>query len=110
MKTTMLIMFPNGGSSEHTLELAEDPGLDKLRALVLPYLDGGRWEHVTVLYKGKRACMFVDDESVAKGLPPNPKATAIYRAAWLSQHPNDDPESLPAIYGPAVCFDRQVWW
>lgn len=109
IKTTMLILFANGGSSTFTLELAEDPGYDRLRALAGPHIDGD-WEHVTVLYQGKRADMFVDGESVRKGLPPNAKATEVYRAAWMAQHPGANPEELPAIYGPAVVFDRQVWW
>lgn len=35
-------------------------------------------EHVSVLWKGKKAHMFVDEEGRAHGLPRNNKATRIY--------------------------------
>ena len=38
-------------------------------------------EHVSVLYKGKRASMFVHDEGAIIGLPINEAATKIYWAA-----------------------------
>lgn len=33
----------------------------------------------------------------------------VDRANWLDQFPNEDPESLPAIAGTAIVFDRIVW-
>lgn len=75
----------------------------------MPLLDGGDLEHVSVLFGGRRADMFVDDRGIEKDLPRNEAATAIYRANWLSRHPGADPESIPAIYGLAVLFDRIVW-
>jgi len=108
--TIMTIIFANGGTSEHPIDLPQDPGYDRLKALVDPHLDGGRLERVAVLHDGHACDMFVDDESIAKGLPKNRKATAIYRNNWLTQHPEDDPDDLPAIYGPAVLFSRRVWF
>jgi hypothetical protein len=66
-------------------------------------------EHVSVLFEGKPADMFVDENGHAKNLPRNEAATAIYRAYSLRQHPNTDPESLPFIAGTAVLFDAPVW-
>lgn len=86
------------------------PGLAMLRELVEPKLDGARLEHVTVLYQDRRGDMFVDERSALRDLPRNEHATSIYRAATLRDRPETDPESLPAIYGPAVVFDRQVWF
>lgn len=49
-----------------------------------------------------------------KGLPRNEAATAIYRRATILGRTaikyDGDPETLPAIYGPAVLFDRRVWF
>jgi 2,3-bisphosphoglycerate-independent phosphoglycerate mutase len=38
-----------------------------------------------------------------------PEATQIYRANTLKNVPGVDPESLHAIYGPAVVFLEKVW-
>lgn len=72
-------------------------------------LDGAQYEHVTVLHEGEYRDMFVAEDSRRGGLDRNEAATAIYRNNWVSRHPNVDPESLEAIYGPAVLFDVKVW-
>jgi hypothetical protein len=46
--------------------------------------------------------MYVDALATPKGLPRNEQATRRYRADWLSTHRGCDPETLPAICGPAV--------
>jgi len=86
------------------------PSLADLKKAILPQLDGAEYfEHVTVLFEGGPADMFVDEIGHRKQLPRNELATAIYRAAWLDEHPTDHPESLPWIAGPAVLFGRRVW-
>lgn len=97
------------------------PSLRDIKIVVLPLLDRGDGvprdlEHVSVLFQGERADMFVDEVGVNDGLPRNDLATDIYRANWISQHPanalraNFDPESLPHIAGTAVLFrGRRVW-
>lgn len=102
------IMRP--GVEAEVREIALPTAYPAIRELITPLLDGGGLEHVTVLHDGQRADMFVDDESVGKGLPRNEAATAIYRNNWLTQHPDAEPESLPAIYGPAVLFSQRVWF
>jgi hypothetical protein len=73
--------------------------------------DGAEYpEHVSVLFKGAPADMFVDETGVLKGLPRNEAATAIYRANWLKQHPEQDPEALPHIAGTAVVTGRRIWF
>ena len=84
--------------------------VDALRAVVEPMLYGGRLEHVSVLHEGRPTDMFVGEDSAYAGNVRNDKATKIYRANWMDQHPTTDPESLPAIYGPAVLVDRRVWF
>lgn len=40
----------------------------------------------------------------------NDEATTIYRAAYMAQHPDHDPEGLPYIAGTAVLFRDRVWF
>ena len=54
----------------------ESPTFDKMKEFL-----GGHSEHVTVLYKGKRASMFVHEFGRILGLPRNAVATEIYFAA-----------------------------
>ncbi|WP_434712975.1 hypothetical protein NMA58_08290 [Rhizobium sp. YTUHZ045] len=86
------------------------PNLDGLRKAIEPHLDGQKLEHVAVLWHGRRCSMFVGETSTIDGRIRNVEATAIYRNNWLSQHPETDPEELPPICGPAVLFDRNVWF
>lgn len=80
-----------------------------LKKVLDPFFFGRHWEHVTVLFEGRRADMFVDECGVLDDLPRNDAATAIYRANWLIQHPNADPETLPYIAGVAILFEKVVW-
>ena len=90
-------------------------GYHKIKGLVEPILgDGEPLEHVTVLWQGKRADMFVSELGhmalTDRGpLPRNDRATDIYRTNWMTQHPDQDPESLPTIAGTAILFHRIVW-
>lgn len=68
----------------------------------------GRLEHVSVLFNGKRADMFVVEDS-AGNLPVNELATKIYHASSLSRNPTADTSSWAKIYGSAVVFDERVW-
>lgn len=103
---SLLIMRPS--RPDETREVSAD-GYRALRPTLVELLDDGQPEHVAVLHEGKRADMFVDEESAGR-LPRNDAATAIYRNNWLTQHPSDDPESLPAIYGPAILTSERVWF
>ena len=108
--TTFTGMPILGRPMKVTVGLPRAPGLDALRLVVEAMVYGGRLEHVSVLHEGKPTDMFVCEDSAYFGNPRNDKATKIYRANWMDQHPKDDPESLPAIYGPAVLADRRVWF
>jgi hypothetical protein len=92
-----------------------EPGYDLVRAVVEPHLGGEPLEHIAVLHNGARRDMFVSELgtialTTRPPLPRNERATAIYRAAWLARHPECDPESLAWIAGPAVLFERRVWF
>ena len=110
---TVYHVIPEIGSTRSivTETLPERPNLNQLRQIIEPHLDGERLEHVTVLWNGRRTDMFVGENSAINGrMIRNVRATEIYRNNWLTQYPDTDPESLPAISGPAVIFDRRVWF
>lgn len=112
MKTTMTIMFANGGTSEHPLpDFPQTPDYDRLKALIEPHLNGDSLERVSVLHPDYGPSdMFVGEMSAINGQPLNPKATLIYRNNWLRGHAHQAPDSFPAIYGTAVQFNRRVWF
>lgn len=112
MLTGALILLPDGTRAEGFVDLPEEPSrYSEIRAAIRALLVLGKAypEHVSVLHESKRADMFVHEDGHGDGLPRNEAATAIYRAAWLRDHPADEPETLPWIAGPAVIFDRIVW-
>lgn len=116
--TGYTIFHPNGVIGSGTIDWPHDPGYEAIKRLVTPLLGGTFLERVTVWltadYRpgndGRYADMFVDDEGAVKQLPRNEAATTIYRCNWLTQHPKTEPESMPAIHGVAVLFDRRVWY
>lgn len=110
MNTKYTVIRPDGTEQTHQIKLPAAPTLQTLRSLIVPHLDGGDLEQVSVLHNGKGTDMFVDEEGLLKRLPRNDKATAIYRAHYLNQHPGIDPEQLGFIAGTAVIFDRRVWF
>ena len=110
MQTKFWVYQPTGEIEEKLADMPEDPGFGRLDAIIRPLLNGADLEHVSVLHDGRRADMFVDDMGVLKKLQRNEAATKIYRANWLAHHPDANPENLSAIYGPAVLFERLVWF
>jgi hypothetical protein len=109
MLTKMIVMVPGAAPREAMGDLPDEPGLDELRTLLTPLLNGGEMEHVSVLYRGRAADMFADENGVEKRLARNEEATAHYRRCSMYLEPEADPEQFPAIYGPAVLFERKVW-
>ena len=111
MDTKYHIYRPGAAERETvTADLKSQPSYDDLNAIIRPLLDNQFLEHVSVLFNGKRADMFVDELGANKGLPINAAATDIYRAAWMKRHPRAEPLTLPAIYGTAIVFNRIVWF
>lgn len=120
MKTCICIMRPDQPHESRELDLPGKPGYAGLKDLLKPLLDGADLERVAVLadFSGgtdyQPTDMFVDEMGTLKRLPRNEAATAIYRRATMmgrSGAPKPkDPEDLPAIYGPAILFDRRVWF
>jgi hypothetical protein len=116
MRTFYEIITVSGMRLEREVEWPKEPRYELIRDLVCPLLGGGfePLEHVSVLHNGARADMFVSEigrqATTERGpLPINSVATDIYRANWMKQHPECDPDTLPTIAGVAVLFDRIVW-
>lgn len=111
MKVELYVYTP-GVAEPKTVEAefkSGEPTLRELRAVFCPLIGGNcSLEHVTVLFNGKRADMFVDEMGIARGLPPNAAATEIYHAAAKAQgrHAPD----APLIYGVAVLASRRIWF
>jgi len=109
--TRVTVFSPIGTETSLVFDLERDPGLDKIHEIVDPHLlPKADFEHVSVLFGGQPCDMFVDEMGHMKGLVRNEKATEIYRAFWLKQHPETLPDSLDWIVGPAILFHRRVWF
>lgn len=76
---------PDGTEEHH--DTPGEPSLDEMQKFV-----GGFIELVTVLYKGKKCHMIVNENGIAEGLPVNETATEIYYAASRARgvEPTDD--------------------
>jgi hypothetical protein len=115
-RTDYIAFFPDGSTRSGFVQWPRNPGLALIEQLVLPLLgDGEPLEQVAVLYKDRPADMFVSeyghlDHGTRGPLPRNDAATDIYRAHWRGNHPNDDPDTLPWIAGPAVLFTNRIVW
>jgi hypothetical protein len=109
--TKYRVFEETSGFADHEILMAKKPAYEDLRRLIEPHLGGASLMHVRVLCPvlGDWTDMFVDDMGALKRLPRNDAATTIYRNGFLSRNPNDDPEKLPYIAGPAVVFMRRVW-
>lgn len=109
-ETRALILRPGYRPRGVLYELPAVPSFGQLQKVLKPVLCGDL-ERVRVWHEEKYLDMFVDDDSIAKMLPPNEAATAIYRANVLAhQKPTPDLKTLPFVRGPAVLFYRQVWF
>jgi hypothetical protein len=128
MHVDALILRPGKNQERKAIFFPKsEPSLDDLRAVILPMLDGAELEHVSVLadfdyetgltsikVNYQPLDMFVDEEGAIRGLPRNDRATRIYRHASvermdISQRP-ELVAMMPVIYGPAVLFNRRIWF
>lgn len=109
--TTFHVYRPAAEKREtHTVMLVSEPSYDEIKAVVGPYLEDGRMEHVSILFNGVRSDMFVDEDFNEKGLELNEEATKIYHASSLQREPEADTSDWPKIRGVAVVFDRRIWF
>ena len=107
--TKYRVIPETGHFADHEIMLEKKPVYADLRGVVEPHLGGANLMHVPVLLLGAWTDMFIDEMGALKRLPRNDAATTIYRNGFLSKNPDDDPEKLPYIAGPAVVFFRPVW-
>ena len=108
MQTAYQFIPVTGQPETFTAQLPKAPGYTELEKHIRPLI-GSDFERVAVIFNGKQTDMFVDDCGRLKALPLNRAATDIYRAGALLKEPTRRPETLAAIYGPAVLFARPVW-
>ncbi|WP_298800042.1 hypothetical protein [uncultured Devosia sp.] len=117
MKTRIRVIRPGQPDEVQEHDLPREPSYEKLAALIEPILGKGHWlERVSVLadFDGgenhQPTDMFVDENGHYLQLPFNREATRIYRRAYLKRHPHHDPAEMPHVVGPAILFDRRVWF
>jgi len=116
IKTRLRLIRVDGTTQEETRELPPEPTYEQLRRYVQPLIGGGWMERVRVFIAFDQGGtpgyldMFVDEASAISDLPVNWPATEIYRNNVMHHEPGTNAEGLPAIYGPAVLFDRRVWF
>ena len=118
MLTKVKLIAVDGTETLEELNLPAVPSYEHLKRIVERHIDGW-FERVAVwdnFGEGKMRGldMFVDEIGLIKGLPRNEKATKIYRAAnqagMSAVPPMKNPELLNVIVGPAVLFNRPVWF
>jgi hypothetical protein len=115
MNTGYRVLYPDGAVLHAAINWPDKPCRSQVEFLVEEILGPGEVAlHVEM--PDDRRDMFVsalghlrlnDDDS--DGVPFNPIATSIYRANLMRARPGTDPETVPAIVGTAVVFDRVVW-
>lgn len=111
MLTTYTIFRANGERETHSVELPQDPGLERLEAIVLPVLGANNWmERVGLTYDGQPVDMFVDEHGLLTDQPLNLAATMIYQAHIAGYAVPVVRSALPYIVGDAVLFHRRVWY
>ena len=109
MKTDFTVLYPDGRRERKSVDWPEEPGYERIRNIVELYLDGGIMERVNVFWDEKYTDMFVDDGRHGKKLPRNEAATEIYLNN-IRVHAPAMPIGSAHIVGPAVLFDRKVWF
>lgn len=80
---TLYILEATAEGAVRQQQCEQLPSSVELAALI--GVASGHVEHVTVLYQGKRAHLFVDDEGALKGATPNKRASALYANATRSR-------------------------
>lgn len=114
MKTEYRIIRPDGLEETHEVkDWPEQPEYGQIREVLNKVFGEESWpEHVNVLSPetDEYTDMFVDEDGRAKGLPHNPKATAIYQYNTLKNCPGANQKDLWDIVGTAVVFNRRIWF
>lgn len=138
MRMTVLEPGPLTGNALSGLQwtdvsLPPEPSLDQIKTYITPTVP--RFERVAVLFQGHPADMFVDANGHALDLPRNEAATMIYRTNGVVRRLIEADPSLrgltieemcrralivtgeeiatsqaPSIVGPAVLFEKRVWF
>jgi hypothetical protein len=116
VKLKMYVMLPGKEDME---EREVDCRLDNygrpaftqdLRHLIMAALTPlDNYEHVNVFWWGRYLDMFVDEMGMLKGRDINRLATKVYHEN-VRVHQPDLLRGAESIHGPAVLFDKKVWF
>jgi hypothetical protein len=107
MEPAMRVILRDGFEQSFPIPKTLKAGNRKqVRDLVASFFEhGAELEELDLLQPDGPFLMFVDRNARGRGLPHNLVATAIFRSARMVPTLNQDPRSLPAIYGPAVILN-----
>jgi hypothetical protein len=107
MGPVMRVILRDGFEQSLPIPQTIKPGNRKeMRDLVASFFEqSAELEALDLLHPDGLMLMFIDRNARRKGLSHNVVATAIFRTARTAPTLNQDPRSLPAIYGPAVILD-----
>jgi len=109
------VLETGGAKRSLFVDWPAQPSHEQFLALIGPILNNEPIERVRLHQSGHPFDMFVSKIGHVRlrTRPPlgrNEEATKLYRAGALARNPGMDPEMLSWIAGPAVVFDRQVWF
>lgn len=107
ISTAFVVIRPEGPIEDATAMLREVPTVLELRAVLDPII-GGCFERISIVDADGPHDMFGHECGAVDGLPVNPTATRLYRAAHLAANPGIDPDGLPEIFGTVVLFQRKM--
>lgn len=102
-----------------SIDWPKEPSFEQMKALIEPLIQTPGYstayiKHVRVWHENQYVSMFVDDMGALKKLPVNEAATLIYHANMVMQAREEgeeaDTSDWPKIHGPAVLFNRNVWF
>jgi hypothetical protein len=105
--TALVVIRPEGPIEDATAMLPEVPTVLELRAVLDPII-GGCFERISIVDADGPRDMFGHECGAIDGLPVNPTATRLFRAAHLSANPGMNRDDLPEIYGTVVLFQRTM--
>ena len=109
MKTKMTLIYPSGQTLAKEVYLPAEPNLDQLYHACGGVIPKGYLEHVRIITDDDEVVsMLVHESGHMERLAYNAVATEHYRRNAVRSGANA--EGLPWIVGPAVLFDRIVWF
>lgn len=112
MRTAFNVLLPTVAPLRRTIDCPRYLTADWIDALCAPYFDGYQPTRLRVRHNDRPCDMFVPqlpEARLGRSITRiNPIATSLWRAKLRADQPELDPDSLPAILGAAILFERCV--